>query len=110
MEKLKMFAGSLLCALDHSELRFCREFSRMNDIMKPCDFCPVNPCDENFYFIFQVKILQRQNLTKTFGEVVKDAKSTHRQVYKSNIIEIFLLLPNQGLIFELFPMGIIPQL
>ena len=38
MEKLKMFAGSLLCALDHSELRFCREFSRMNDIMKPCDF------------------------------------------------------------------------
>ena len=38
MEKLKMFAGSLLCALDHSELRFSRALSRMNDIMKPCDF------------------------------------------------------------------------
>ena len=34
-----MFAGSLLCALDHSELRLCREFSRMNDIMKPRAYC-----------------------------------------------------------------------
>ena len=49
-----------------------------------------------------------QHIKKTFGEVVKDAKSTHRQVYKSNIIEMFLLLPSQGLIFELFPMGIVP--
>ena len=36
--KLKMFAGSLLCALDQSELSFCREYSRMNDILKHCDF------------------------------------------------------------------------
>ena len=28
---------NLLFALEHSELSFYREFSRMNDIMKPCD-------------------------------------------------------------------------
>ena len=33
-----MFAGSLLCALDGNDLSFCGEFSRMNDITKPCDF------------------------------------------------------------------------
>ena len=48
-----------------------------------------------------VKFKVLQHIRKTFGEVVKDAKSTHRQVYKYNIIAIFLLLPNQGLIFEL---------
>jgi len=36
--KLKMFAGSLLFALDHSELSFCRELSKMNHIIKPFDF------------------------------------------------------------------------
>ena len=35
--ELKVLAGSLLCALDQSELSFCRECSRMNVIMKPCD-------------------------------------------------------------------------
>ena len=38
MIKFKMFAGSLLFAFDQSEWSFCREFSRMNDIMKPCGF------------------------------------------------------------------------
>ena len=55
-----------------------------------------------------IKFKVLQHIKKTFVEVVKDAKSTHRQVYKSSIIEIFMLLPNQGLIFELFPMGITP--
>ena len=37
--KLKLFAGSLLFALDHSGLSFCREYLRMNDIRKPCNYC-----------------------------------------------------------------------
>ena len=36
--KLKMLACSLLFALDHSEFSFWREFLRMSDIMKRCDF------------------------------------------------------------------------
>ena len=51
----------------------------------------VSCCDVTF------KVLQ--HIRKTFLEVGRDAKSTHRQVYKSNIIEMFLLLPNQSLNF-----------
>ena len=70
--------------------------------------------DPIFISAAELQYVVASNLTscnisrKTFGEVVKDAKSTYRQVYKFDIIEIFLLLPNQGLILELFPMRIIP--
>ena len=49
MVKLNMVAGSLLCALDHSELSFCREFSRMNNNKDKDN-------NRNIYFLFQLNI------------------------------------------------------
>ena len=53
----------------------------------------------------EIKVLQHVN--KTFGEVIKNTKSAHGQVYKSNFIEFLLLFANQRLVFELFPLRII---
>ena len=37
MLKLKIFAGSLLCALDHNEFSLREELSRRKFMMNPCD-------------------------------------------------------------------------
>ena len=53
----------------------------------------------------EIKVLYHIN--RAFGEVIENTKSAHGQVYKSNFIKIFLLFPNQRLVFELFLLRII---
>ena len=39
----------------------------------------------------EIKVLK--HVSKIFGEVIEDTKSTHGQVYKSNFIELFFAVP-----------------
>ena len=49
-------------------------------------------------------------INRTLVELVEDIKSTHGQAHRSSFIELFLLLSNQVLVFELFLKRIISKL